>query len=187
MCLVSRVAPPKCWWNYQTTSDHRNEFETQEMEISHCSCSGQGGSQGFLVILNSQARARSKRSRQPVSWLHTLSITFSFDQVGIYFPICRLVLQAMCRLQHRDRKNKIFYSGRVSNKAHISEGGWGHSDPGTRLLKYCKSGADNSAKTTQSPCLSAQLFVANIYWNICEVPKARIRVSADKSGVRSDL
>ena len=126
---MSRVAPPKCWWNYQTTSDHRNEFETQEMEISHCSCSGQGGSQGFLVILNSQARAWSKRSRQPVSWLHTLSITFSFDQVGIYFPICRLVLQAMCRLQHRDQKIKYFTVGGFAIKLTSQRVGEGIQTP----------------------------------------------------------
>lgn len=48
-----------------------------------------------------------------------------FDpELGIYFPICRPALQARCRLQPRVQtgKNKIFYSGRICNKAQSS---WG--------------------------------------------------------------
>ena len=184
-------APPKCWWNYQTTSDHRNEFETQEMEISHCSYSGHGGSQGFLVIQNSQAQlGASGQGSQSVRAGFTLSSSDShpFDQLAIYFLICRLALQAICRHcsspGSRRRKIKYFTVGGLAIKLRAHEGGWGHSNPRPRHLKYFKTGADNSVKSSQYPHLSAQLFAPNIYWNICEVPRAVIPVQLTLARVK---
>ena len=122
-------------------------------------------------------RARSKRSRQPECHGFTLSSSYPhpFDQLWIYFLICRLALQAICRHcspGSRRRKIKYFTVGGFAIKLRAHEGGWGHSNPSPRHLKYFRTGAVNPVKSSQYPHLSAQLFAPNIYWNICEVPRA---------------
>lgn len=129
------------------------------MEISHCSCSGQGGSQGFLVILNSGRSSELAVKAQDFTLGPSHHHLFD-PELGIYFPICRPALQARCRLQPRVQtgKNKIFYSGRICNKAQSSWGWMRAFKPSTRHLKYFKTGADHCVKSSQSPIYICTAF-----------------------------
>lgn len=139
-----------------------------------------GAAKDFLLSRTLRLSSEQAVKAARVSWLHTqFIISSSFDQLWIYFLICRLALQAICRHcspGSRRRKIKYFTVGGFAIKLRAHEGGWGHSNPSPRHLKYFRTGADNPVKSSQYPHLSAQLFALNIYWNICEVPRAVIPV-----------
>lgn len=86
-----------------------------------------------------------------------------FDpELGIYFPICRLALQARCRHGcnpgSRRGKIKYFTVGGFAIKLRAHEGGWGAFKPSTRHLKYFKTGADHCVKSSQSPIYICTAF-----------------------------
>ena len=113
--------------------------------------------------LSGQSSEQAVKASQ-VPWLHTHPVHHILIRInsGSIFQsadvCCRpYVDTADLRL----RKIKYFTVGGFAIKLRAHEGGWGHSDPSSRHLKYFKTGADNS-----SPPIYLRSFLLGIFIEI---------------------